>query len=1193
MEIKEFKERKNVHMTHTEDLVLLGQEGLIELNDKFEKFINQLETGESKLNISQKVDGAPALLLLSDVEGYPKNSIGIKSLLSNPKNAISSVREIDAKYGDRPDMAAKLKYGLKLSHCIPKGEIWQGDCLYSKNDLKEVEIGGKSYLTFHPNKIVYAVSEENESYEDIKNSNFGICLHTIYKGGSQTFNVDVSRLNNVPSDIYVMSPLINLSKDNGDFDVDVIKKEFDELKSLEDKLISNPDYEDLCNNAVFMSYWNTFENANLSDKQATTLNIKTFFEDLKDYIKIKKQAEYDKKMSTLKTDAGKEKATTKYQKDIAEMEDLLNNNKSLLTDLVKCLNKATEIKMILWEGFKKFKPDYSSFYKHKEKGYIPANIEGIAMSDADGNVVKIVDRSTFSNANRDPNYLSGFDHNESLEPAWVKNTVNKANNTDANPAVKATKEYHKMKLKKTKPGQMFVSEGVGDCNVDPDIFNALSPEQQIYVDYTDLFINKEGNQIVLSDWENDMYFDNIDELKSELDYGIKCVKEQGLWDEILDIKESLTEGKTNDTAVLAWGRMNPPTIAHKMLVDEVVKAADKIGATPMLYLSHSNKDKEHDPLPYDRKAYYANKAFGDVFVKSDANTIILVLKDIQNKGYKNLVYLCGSDRVAEMENLMSKYNGVPDKNGEIPFNFKKIEVRPIGEERVDEDIDLKAVSASKVRKTAKEGNFDLFKEMVPFDETTAKELYDELRSIFGIIEESVELGEAQSDIKGQMTITSKGKNKTYSVYFNSGNSYGVNMGEDRFYDSWVGESIDQIALTLDGKKYLLAGDEINIKSNDGHVVFVLNVNGKKLSFTGHKGTGRSGAGFPDKYITGYQEAIMGLILKGAIPSRDIEDYLSKSIIKRGKSYKLANVFELGLIPHVSVDDNYYEGWQIFVKSWSDALQVVQNTKNNFYAALPAGWKATDIKRSRLLHERFGDGTFINKKDVYDKSDIYYCLDESVISELSNSKNASDYCKIAEDAILNKRILGVSLKRPEGKSIICKYDIQGYNPTESFDKNAYIEYHYTRPDKGDRIKTVNLRLIGVSLDDPVHFPILEVRSDSDSGSEGKAKFALQWKFNKAQAWAGKGKEAFRYQFGDEAYKEVTLAAIEKNYIKCANIILNYLGINIDEEYLPSMDEHFKMNKAFKTRVSAFMNLSMGFNSRNEKSERLTAPYVKVY
>ena len=53
------------------------------------------------------------------------------------------------------------------------------------------------------------------------------------------------------------------------------------------------------------------------------------------------------------------------------------------------------------------------------------------MSDMDGNIVKIVDRSTFSSYNRDPDILSGFSHNESLHE-----TLEMHEDYDLNPLLK-------------------------------------------------------------------------------------------------------------------------------------------------------------------------------------------------------------------------------------------------------------------------------------------------------------------------------------------------------------------------------------------------------------------------------------------------------------------------------------------------------------------------------------------------------------------------------------------------------------------------------------------------------------------------------------------------------------------------------------------------------------------------------------
>ena len=53
--------RLNNHQQHMEDLVLFGKEGLDELNDKIDKFIRRFDNNEKELNLTQKVDGAPAL----------------------------------------------------------------------------------------------------------------------------------------------------------------------------------------------------------------------------------------------------------------------------------------------------------------------------------------------------------------------------------------------------------------------------------------------------------------------------------------------------------------------------------------------------------------------------------------------------------------------------------------------------------------------------------------------------------------------------------------------------------------------------------------------------------------------------------------------------------------------------------------------------------------------------------------------------------------------------------------------------------------------------------------------------------------------------------------------------------------------------------------------------------------------------
>ena len=404
-----FIKRKNTHQTHLEDLVLLGPDGLEELDDKIEGALERIQDSNSgRLNITTKIDGSPALFVYHTYPGYPDNGIALKGFVNGPQNVMTSKEAIDQKYpsDDRSGMRQMLYYGLELAKCIPDGECWQGDCLFTRDSKKEENILGTDYITFQPNKIIYAFSEGQPGYNEVKNADFGICFHTIYTGEDyhQSFKCDPTRLNNVPSNFYIMSPVLESNSNN--FNINKLKTVVDRFQKLENQLLSNKAYESLVNNSVFMSYWNTFENANLADKQQVNINENTFIKELKEYISQKVQKDIDK----LKTERGKANVRQKLE----DLQNLIDNNTSVLTLLVKTLNEAANIKMLLWEGFRQSKPGYSTFYKSKTRGHFGADMEGTAVSDQDGNIVKIVDRSKFSSYNRDPDIESGWEHNESL-----------------------------------------------------------------------------------------------------------------------------------------------------------------------------------------------------------------------------------------------------------------------------------------------------------------------------------------------------------------------------------------------------------------------------------------------------------------------------------------------------------------------------------------------------------------------------------------------------------------------------------------------------------------------------------------------------------------------------------------------------------------------------------------------------------
>lgn len=180
---------------------------------------------------------------------------------------------------------------------------------------------------------------------------------------------------------------------------------------------------------------------------------------------------------------------------------------------------------------------------------------------------------------------------------------------------------------------------------------------------------------------------------------------------------SLFENKS--TAVMAFGRMNPPTIGHAKLVDKI-KSFD---GDHYVFLSQSQKPKT-DPLAFEDKLRYAKFAFPAINIgHPEVKTIIQALQKIEQLGYKNIIYVAGSDRVQSFEELINKYNGKD-------YTFDSIKVVSAGERDPDAD-GAEGMSASKMRAAAAAGDLKSFKQGAPRPEI-ADEMFAAVRQGMGI-----------------------------------------------------------------------------------------------------------------------------------------------------------------------------------------------------------------------------------------------------------------------------------------------------------------------------------------------------------------------------------------------------------------------------------------------------------------------------
>lgn len=197
---------------------------------------------------------------------------------------------------------------------------------------------------------------------------------------------------------------------------------------------------------------------------------------------------------------------------------------------------------------------------------------------------------------------------------------------------------------------------------------------------------------------------------------------------MITYKELLEARKS--TVVMAFGRLNPPTTGHELLVKAVAALAKKHNADHIIYVSRT-QDPKKNPLTVDQKVSYARHSFKGMNIvgaNDKVRTFIEAAKDLTGK-YDNLVMIAGSDRVLEYKQLLDRYNGKD-------FNFKSILVVSAGERDPDEE-GAAGMSASKMRAAAASNDFAKFKQGVPsaMTDAMARRMFNDVRAGMKVNEE--------------------------------------------------------------------------------------------------------------------------------------------------------------------------------------------------------------------------------------------------------------------------------------------------------------------------------------------------------------------------------------------------------------------------------------------------------------------------
>ena len=142
----------------------------------------------------------------------------------------------------------------------------------------------------------------------------------------------------------------------------------------------------------------------------------------------------------------------------------------------------------------------------------------------------------------------------------------------------------------------------------------------------------------------------------------------------------ITEAPKAKGVVFTFGRFNPPTVGHLKLALKMKSIAG--GDNVLIFTSHTT-DKKKNPLSNAQIRKFMNPMLprGINVVTSKARTILDVVYDIYEMGYRDVKMVVGSDRVKDFQNLITKYNGVKARHGY--YNFESFKVVSAGERDPD------------------------------------------------------------------------------------------------------------------------------------------------------------------------------------------------------------------------------------------------------------------------------------------------------------------------------------------------------------------------------------------------------------------------------------------------------------------------------------------------------------------------------
>lgn len=347
------------------------------------------------------IHNSPAVFLINSEKGF---AVASKSIFN--KNPKLNYNEQDIVNNHTGGIVDKLKAALQyFSKIVPntKNKIWQGDLLYTKNELKTIEKDGKTLIGFQPNTLMYTVEKDSEIGREIQASKIGIAMHTEYDwDGEDLSTMDVSKFGiskNIfkPSkDAFVIDTIANKASKQISF----TKQQLADINThlAATKSISNTIDWDICDSELgqyLQTYINTFIRENVAMVEPKQRAEKFF-----DWI----SQQIEKQKATKKTLRGKANVDQRFAKVLAIKSQIAN-----IVKLFEIFDHLTAVKLLIIDKLNAAS-QYGKFVVKSNGDMQSVGDEGFVLTATAAKGVKLVDRYSFSKNNFSKDIVQGWMH---------------------------------------------------------------------------------------------------------------------------------------------------------------------------------------------------------------------------------------------------------------------------------------------------------------------------------------------------------------------------------------------------------------------------------------------------------------------------------------------------------------------------------------------------------------------------------------------------------------------------------------------------------------------------------------------------------------------------------------------------------------------------------------------------------------